>query len=172
MTSTIGTSASTFGSASAQPIDLRHFLPYRIHKLWASISVARSLPTAQGVDLKTREWRVLMILAAFGPMTSAEIAQHSSMDTGSTARAVKALLDAQLLTSRKPKADRRKQVLALTHAGVIAHDDIAAIRTRFSDDALSCLSVAEQQQLFGLLQRIEKHVAELGAPDEWLSDEE
>jgi len=162
---------TSFGVPTTTPIQLDRFLPYIIHKLWASISIARSLPLQGDNELRTREWRVLMVIGAFGPMTGAEIAEKTSMDTGSTARAVKSLLETNMLMARTPKADRRKQVLALTPKGVAAHDDVAVVRTRFCDDALSCLTPDEQNQLFTLLRRLQTHVNDMQRDEQgWIED--
>jgi len=159
----------SFGAKARHPVDLTRFLPSMIQRLWAAIAIGRSLDVGSGHTLRTREWRVLMILAVYGPQTSVQIAEHTATDTATTARAVKCLMDLGFLEARTPKSDRRKQVLALTPAGAAAHDIVAPIRSKFSEEALSCLSPQEQEQLFTLLNRLLRHVHFMSRENEhWL----
>lgn len=161
-----------FGAQAMRAVRLERFLPYVIQQLWAAIAVARSLDVGSGHVLRTREWRVLMVIAALGPLTSVEIAQATATDSGTTARAVKMLIDYGFLVSRTPKSDRRKQVLALTVEGAAAHDQIAPVRSRFSEDVLAALTPNEQTELFQLLSKIQTRVNAMREPDdEWVETE-
>jgi DNA-binding MarR family transcriptional regulator len=79
---------------------------------------------------------------------------------------------ADLILARTPRADRRKQVIALTERGVAAHDQIAAIRTKFSHDTLSCLDAEEQARLFEYLRRLQASADMLSPSSKsgWLDD--
>jgi DNA-binding MarR family transcriptional regulator len=144
-------------------INLDRFLPYRIHRLWARTSSPRITTLRSGAAIRVREWRVLLVLAAFGPLTNSEIAESVSMDTGTTTRAVKDLLKAGLVAVRTHTSDRRRRVVTLTPAGAAAHDEVAPLRAAFSDRLLDGLSPPEQDILFALIAKLEAQ-AEAIAP--------
>ena len=136
-------------------VDLHRFIPYRVHKLWAHVSSPRCVKLSSGTSIRAREWRVLLILAKFGPKTNSEIAQLVHMDSGTTTRAVKDLLQLDLVTVRSLKSDRRKQVVTLTQAGAAAHDEIAPQRLRFGEELLEGLGRSEQDMLILLLDKLD-----------------
>lgn len=140
-------------------LDLQRFLPYRIRRLAAAVSSPKSV-TVGGALIRAREWRVLLVLASFGPMTIKDVAAKSIMDAASTTRAVQNLLAMGLVATRTHKGDRRKQIVTLTAEGALAHDEIAPQRDAFSREVLSALSSAEQDLLYGLIDRIEERLAE------------
>ena len=149
------------GVTIENPLNLARFLPYRLHLLWAGISSPRSMALASGELVRAREWRVLLVLAEFGPLTNREIADLSSTDTGATARAIKDLLRLEMVATRPHSSDRRRQVVALTKTGAAAHDEIAPQRREFSDALLSSLDPEEQSVLFRIIDKFEVRLKEL-----------
>jgi DNA-binding MarR family transcriptional regulator len=146
-------------------LDLDRFLPYRIRKLAAAVSSPRSV-AIDGQPVRAREWRVLLVLACFGPMTIKEASQRSVMDAASTTRAVQNLLSLGLVATRTHKSDRRKQIVTLTPEGARAHDEIAPQRQAFSREVMSGLTAQEQDLFFDLIDRIEQTLDETARRDE------
>jgi DNA-binding MarR family transcriptional regulator len=153
-------------------LDLERFLPYRIHHLWARTSSPRIAILRSGDAVRAREWRVILVLAAFGPLTNREIADLASMDTGTTARAIKDLLEMGLVATRPHQADKRRQVVTLTEKGAAAHDEIAPQRLEFSEYLLSGLSSEERTHLFRIIDKLEARAKERALPtDDRYSEE-
>lgn len=146
-------------------LDLDRFLPYRIRKLAAAVSSPRNV-TIEGRPIRAREWRVLLVLACFGPMTIKEVAKRSVMDAPSTTRAVQNLLALGLVATRTHKGDRRKQIVTLTPEGARAHDEIAPQRQAFSEEVMSVLSKQEQDTFFTLIDRLEQMLSETARRDD------
>jgi DNA-binding MarR family transcriptional regulator len=153
------------GVEVAHALDLDRFLPYRVRKLAAAISSPKSVEF-NGKPVRAREWRVLLVLACFGPMTIKEASQRSVMDAASTTRAVQNLLSLGLVATRTHKSDRRKQIVTLTPEGAHVHDEIAPQRQAFSREVMSGLTPEEQNLFFELIDRIERTLDETARRDE------
>jgi DNA-binding MarR family transcriptional regulator len=152
-----------------QIIDLRTFLPYRVHILSTYISNPGNRTTADGDMIRPRDWRVLLQLAVRGPLTNSEIAAVVGMDGANVSRVVRYLADCGLVVSRPSSLDGRKQIVSLTAKGVAAHDALAPARFEEGLQMISCLSAEEQDQLFTMLDKLEAHLART-VDDDWLDD--
>lgn len=158
------------GIAVSKPFDLRRFLPYRIHVLAAKIATAPAVTLESGILIRARDWRVIVCLGNFGPLTNSELADVIGMDSASITRAVQYLLEHSLVERRISKRDRRKQLIALTEEGARAHDTIAPMRQRAADAIERHLTAEEHEQLFNLLDKVDEAYAHAEAEDldEWL----
>ena len=146
-------------------VDLEHFLPYRIHKLWVRTALPRSVKVKSGAVIKARAWRVLLILATHGPLTNTQIAGLTFMDAGSTTRAINDLLAHTLIISRTHTSDRRKQVVTLSAEGAAAYGEIAPLRLEFSEELLSVLNAKERTALFQILHKLDEHLEQRAQED-------
>jgi DNA-binding MarR family transcriptional regulator len=157
-------------------IDFSTYLPIVLRKLYLATRMSRDNPLGSGRKIRVREWRVLMIIAEVGQASSAEVAKIGLSDTGSIARAVAPLLKEGLLVARTPKADRRKQVLALTAEGVRAYNQLAQQRLDLMERVMSALHKSERKTLFTLLQRLQERAEEINAESQqgelWLEEDE
>jgi DNA-binding MarR family transcriptional regulator len=156
-------------------INFSTYLPIVLRKLYLATRMSRDNRLESGRKIRVREWRVLMIIAEVGQASSAEVAKIGLSDTGSIARAVAPLLKEGLLIARTPKADRRKQVLALTAEGARAYDQLARQRLDLMEKVMSALHNSERKTLFALLQRLQERAEEINAESQqgemWLDDE-
>jgi DNA-binding MarR family transcriptional regulator len=112
-----------------------------------------------------REWRLLAVLAAHGPLSPSALADAAQLDRPRTSRATGALLAKGLLTREVRAGDARRAVVALSEAGRRLHDElfpqVAAINARLVDaldeaqvatlDAVLQLLTAQAQRLNGEL---------------------
>lgn len=82
--------------------------------------LARLVDTSVGQDLglSSRQWRVLVMLNRLGPSTSGAVARMASLDHSQVSRASFELAAKGLVEQAGDPADRRRQVLSLTPAGV------------------------------------------------------
>jgi DNA-binding MarR family transcriptional regulator len=72
----------------------------------------------QDLGLSSRQWRVLVMLNRLGPSTSGAVARMASLDHSQVSRASFELAEKGLVAQADDTADRRRQVLSLTPAGV------------------------------------------------------
>lgn len=145
------------------PFDLNSYLPYLIHRLGAWTSPRRALRCANGKVVRLREWRMLLVIAAHGRLTGADVGYLTGMDSGATTRAVQALLDDGLIVSQLCTQDRRRAWLTLTAQGVAVYDELASQRTAYNERLLEVLSPAERTALLASLRHLQMRAEQLDA---------
>lgn len=107
--------------ASAE--DLRRHAPEALITFRVSVLsqlLGRLVDTSVGQDLglSSRQWRVLVMLNRLGPSTSGAVARMASLDHSQVSRASFELVEKGLVVQEGDAADRRRQVLSLTPAGL------------------------------------------------------
>lgn len=142
-------------------LDLSRYLPYRIHLLAMRIAQPPSAVLSSGLVLKARDWRVLATLGGFGPLTNAEISKVVGMDAATITRSVQYLHEHGLVTLRASTADRRKQLISLTAAGGLAHDEIAPVRRAAATQIEGLLSARDRKDFYRILDRLDEALNEL-----------
>jgi DNA-binding MarR family transcriptional regulator len=137
------------------PLDLRHYLPYRVFNLTQNFAYRGAIRAAGDAAISVRDWRILSFLAAKGPHTNREVADAMGMDSATISRAVQSMKLRDLIDVRRSKRDRRMQLVMLTQKGADAHDAIAVERKQFADEVESCLTEEERVQLYRALDKID-----------------
>ncbi len=133
-----------------RPLDLEHFLPYRLSVLSNRVSEAISATYRDRFGLAVTEWRVIAILGRHPGTTATEVAQRSAMDKVAISRSVKRLLERELIERAADDADRRSRRLHLSISGQTIHDQVVPAARAFEQRLLERLSAAEQ----GMLDRL------------------
>jgi DNA-binding MarR family transcriptional regulator len=150
------------------PLDLRHYLPYRVFNLTLNFAYRGKVRAAGDVAVGMRDWRILSFLASRGPHTNREVADAMGMDSATISRAVQLLKAQGLIDVRRSKRDRRMQLVILTQKGADAHDALAVDRKQFADEVESCLTEEERAQLYRALDKIDSFFsARRIEHDEW-----
>ena len=67
--------------------------------------------------LNTDQWRVLAAVAVWGPIEANEVSRRATVDKAAISRAVRALLQKDLLARSAHEQDGRRMLLELTPAG-------------------------------------------------------
>jgi DNA-binding MarR family transcriptional regulator len=103
--------------------DLRRHAPETLVTFRVSVlsqMLARLVDTSVGQDLglSSRQWRVLVMLNRLGPSTSGAVARMASLDHSQVSRASFELVTKGLVEQGEDAADRRRQVLSITPAGI------------------------------------------------------
>jgi DNA-binding MarR family transcriptional regulator len=103
--------------------DIRRHAPETLITFRVSVLsqlLARLVDTSVGQDLglSSRQWRVLVVLNRLGPSTSGAVARMASLDHSQVSRASFELAAKGLVAMGDDAADRRRQVLSVTPAGV------------------------------------------------------
>jgi DNA-binding MarR family transcriptional regulator len=93
-------------------------ITYRVSVLAQQLSRLVDASVRDALDLTSRQWRVLVMLKRIGTATSGEVARLASFDHSQTSRVAYELAEKGLITQGSDAADRRKQMLALTPAGI------------------------------------------------------
>lgn len=103
--------------------DLRRHAPetlitFRVSVLSQLLARLVDISVGQDLGLSSRQWRVLVVLNRIGPSTSGAVARMASLDHSQVSRASFELAAQGLVVQAGDAADRRRQVLSLTPAGI------------------------------------------------------
>lgn len=147
----------------AQPEILDDLLLYRLSRLQAAAGgvVVRYCEGKFGIT--RREWRILAVLAARGPMGSSGLAEQAHLDRPRTSKAVTALVGKKLLSRTSRAGDARHIELALTPAGVALHSELFPLVCQINGDVLAALTPQETALLGDMLERLQERADMLAA---------
>src|SRR5712692_10553813 len=137
-------------------LDLFKFVPFRLNRLAAEVSMALSSEYQQRYGLDIPEWRVLATLGFRNDACSAQYIAHCTRTHKSTiSRAVTALMRRQLVERVENEDDRREYQLRMTRKGKALYRELIPRLLRREQEILSCLSAQERKDFAALLGKIE-----------------
>jgi DNA-binding MarR family transcriptional regulator len=108
--------------------------------------------TASGLSLSRA--KVLGVLADFGPMNQAALANRLGFAARSVTDTVDSLERDNLAVRQDDPSDRRARIVAITPAGSSALAEAMTTRLRMFDQIFGALDIAQREQLADLLQII------------------
>ena len=140
----------------AQPEILDDLLLYRLSRLQAAAGgvVLRYCEGQFGIT--RREWRILAVLAARGPIGSSGLAEQAHLDRPRTSKAVTALVGKKLISRTSRAGDARHIQLALTPAGVALHSELFPLVSQINREVLAALEPGETAKLGEMLERLQQ----------------
>ncbi len=140
----------------AQPETLDDFLLYRLSRLQAAAGgvVLRYCEGQFGIT--RREWRILAVLAARGPIGSSGLAEQAHLDRPRTSKAVTALVGKKLISRHSRVGDARQIRLALTPAGIALHTELFPLVSQINREVLAALTPRETALLGEMLERLQQ----------------
>lgn len=141
-------------SAEHAPLQLEHFLPYRLSILSNTISQAIASDYQSRYDISMTEWRVMAVLARFAGLSAREVAERTAMDKVAVSRALSRLVTAGRVDRRTHDGDKRRSVLQLSTAGWAMHDEVAPMARARERDVLAKLDAQEKIWLERILDKL------------------
>ncbi|MGC4835755.1 MarR family winged helix-turn-helix transcriptional regulator [Micromonospora vinacea] len=108
-------------------------------------------------DLRGYHYRLLASLAEDGPASQADLGRRCGIDRSDVVAAINDLAGRGLVVRAPDPADRRRNVISVTDAGVGEARRMGATLDRVQDDLLAPLSTTEREQLTRLLTRLLRH---------------
>ncbi|MGS0998302.1 MarR family winged helix-turn-helix transcriptional regulator [Rhodanobacter sp. UC4436_H3] len=145
---------STLARAEHAPLQLEHFLPYRLSILSNTISQTIADDYQSRHDLSVTEWRVMAVLARFEGLSAREVAERTAMDKVAVSRALARLVAAGRVDRTVHDNDKRRSVLKLSAAGWAIHDDVAPMARAREREVLAKLDAEERQWLERILDKL------------------
>ncbi|WEN14996.1 MarR family transcriptional regulator [Rhodanobacter sp. AS-Z3] len=143
-------------SAEHAPLQLEHFLPYRLSILSNTISQTIADDYQRRYDLSVTEWRVMAVLARFEGLSAREVAERTAMDKVAVSRALARLVEAGRVDRATHDNDKRRSVLSLSNAGWAIHDEVAPMARSREREVLAKLDADEQVWLNRILDKLQK----------------
>ena len=144
-------------------LDLETFLPYRLSVLANRVSRALAEVYEARFGITPSEWRLIAILARFGPMSANGVCDRSAMDKVQVSRAVARATAAGLIDRRTDDGDRRRSVLSLTERGRAMHDEIVPLARDLEARLVEGFAPADRAALSDLIDRLCRRAAGLGS---------
>jgi DNA-binding MarR family transcriptional regulator len=141
-------------SAEHAPLELEHFLPYRLSILSNTISQTIASDYQSRYDISMTEWRVMAVLARFEGLSAREVAERTAMDKVAVSRALARLVDGGRVNRDTHDGDKRRSVLNLTDAGWAMHDEVAPMARAREREVLAKLDTEEQAWLTRILDKL------------------
>jgi DNA-binding MarR family transcriptional regulator len=138
-------------------LDLLGFVPFRLSRLSAEVSMALASEYADRYGLDVPAWRVMATLGfRENPCTAQFISQCTRTHKSTISRAVTSLLDRGVIERVENEDDRREFSLRLTRKGRKLYEELFPRLLRKEQEILSCLSPREQKEFALLLGKIEQ----------------
>ena len=141
-------------TAEHAPLQLEHFLPYRLSILSNTISQAIADDYQRSYDISMTEWRVMAVLARFEGLSAREVAERTAMDKVAVSRALARLVSAGRVSRVMHDDDKRRSVLGLTEAGWRMHDEVAPMARARERELLARLDAEERAWLTRILDKL------------------
>jgi DNA-binding MarR family transcriptional regulator len=135
-------------------IALEKFLPYRVARLDDRLLIKNSNLHVGSHRLTTKEWKILSIIAAYGPLTPAEIRRRSTQDKSTISWSIKRLEQRAFLEKKPAAGDGRTFKVALGKAGWAYYDAIVPKARALEREALKALTSAELKQFRRLVEKL------------------
>ena len=141
-------------TAEHAPLQVEHFLPYRLSILSNTVSQAIADDYQRRYDISVTEWRVMAVLARFEGLSAREVAERTAMDKVAVSRALARLVGAGRVSRVTHDDDKRRSVLGLTEAGWRMHDEVAPMARARERELLARLDAEERAWLTRILDKL------------------
>jgi DNA-binding MarR family transcriptional regulator len=116
---------------------------------------------AKKLGISINNWKIMRVIAFFGPLSATELGSRTSLDPDKVTRAVDALVQRSYVIRKDDEADRRRVVLTLSAKGRRVHDRIEMVAGALEAEFLSVLTADEHRALLSSLNKLEMHAGML-----------
>ena len=138
------------------PLELEHFLPYRLSILSNTISQGIADDYQKRYDLSMTEWRVMAVLARYEGLSARQVADRSAMDKVAVSRALARLVEAGRVSRHMDDNDKRRSVLDLPEDGWAIHEVVAPMARAREQEVLQKLDEEERRWLGRILDKLQE----------------
>jgi len=138
------------------PLDLEHFLPYRLSVLTNRISQGLAGLYVERFGISITQWRVIAVLGREPGLSANDVAERTAMDKVAVSRTVAKLLQRGLLERQVHALDRRRSVLQLSAQGACIYAQIVPLALNYERRLLAALTLDERTQLECLLHKLRR----------------
>lgn len=136
--------------------NLDDFIPYQLSTASNAVSDLISNEYKSRFGLKIPEWRVMAVLGSRGASTQRQLVEATLMDKVTVNRAVKTLVDRELLGRSPNSADGRSHHLMLSQTGRDLYDQIMPAAEVMEKKIMTVLTADDRRQLSAMLAKIKQ----------------
>lgn len=144
-----------------QKLLLDSFVPYRLSAVSNLVSDVIAQSYDRLFNISIAQWRVIAVIGEAGALTPLAIGARTRMDKMTVSRAVKPLIERQLLARTSNVEDGRSHLLGLTATGERLYDDVVPAARAFEMQMLAGFDAGEIAALMAALDRLEAAASNL-----------
>lgn len=123
-----------------KPATVDELLNYRLARLLASSGGMTTRLCEGRYGITRREWRLIALLADYGPMSPSALAEQAHLKRARVSRLITDLIDKRLVVKVTLPSDKRRASLDLTQRGRQLHADLFPQSVQFNKMVLSVLT--------------------------------
>lgn len=146
--------SSKIANGPKEETELEAWFNFKINLLSNRISRVVSGAYSNSYGIGIIDWRAIVAIRHFGPVTASEISDKANLDKGSLSRAIEQLVAKGLVSKSLSKQDRRRSILKLTVVGEELYNEIAPLALQRQQALLSVLEREEHALLMRLVDRV------------------
>lgn len=136
-------------------LNLNRFLPYRLTTLSNKMSHELTVLYSSKFGLSIQEWQVLMVLGQYEELLAVEICSLTAMYKVAVSRAVKKLMDKDLLLKNQSEEDNRRFTLTLSDEGKALYAKVGPIAVNYEAEIIASLSATEIEEMDKLFTKLD-----------------
>jgi DNA-binding MarR family transcriptional regulator len=140
---------------------LEHAVPYKLYKLAIRGSRAKSAYIQREVGLSIDEWKILLLIGSFWPLSTKEVAERSTLDKVRVSRTTDRLVRRGFVRTQRDRGDRRKVELTLTRLGKTKYRGVVTCLTAWDTAFVDALDGRSLTLLVGFLETLDRRIDEL-----------
>ncbi|MCO4798936.1 MAG: winged helix-turn-helix transcriptional regulator [Colwelliaceae bacterium] len=144
-----------------KPLDLNNHLPFRVAVVSNLLALNRDWKIRNLSELDPREMRVLLNIGSYMPIKSADIAYQSRLDSYTVSRAVKKLLELNLIESQPDSHKKNVKNLLLNEHGKVLYQRVSLAMEARSTQLENALSEEELELFYKMLEKVENKAEQL-----------
>jgi DNA-binding MarR family transcriptional regulator len=138
----------------SEELDLELFFPFQLSVIANRVSQTIGNLISDHARLQIPEWRMLVVLKKYGPMSSADVAARTSMDKARVSRAQQRMIDLGLVSAKPLEDDKRKVILTLETEGERIYEEVLPLGLETEKWLLSSLTPAERAALENIMAKL------------------
>lgn len=140
-----------------QPLKLDRFVPYRLSILSNRISTAIANTYRDRFALSVTEWRIMAVLGEYPGLSGEEVSNKTQIEKSILSRAIRKLLNRNLIERSVDADDRRRQNLRLSDLGEDIYQQIVPLSLEYEAGLMGCFDAEEQAQFSAFVDRLYEH---------------
>jgi len=98
-------------------IPLNRMVTFRLQRLYAQLGAQAAKILKETAGLTQAQWRVLVMIDAFGPVSSNQIVRTIVMDKGQLSRVLKGMAEQGMIDLVHSESDQRSHIISMTQKG-------------------------------------------------------
>ncbi len=146
---------------NSSSFDLDDHIPYRIAVVSNILQLGRDIDIKKITDLKSREIRVLLNIGTYRPISAAQIAFQTKLDTYTISRGVKFLFSKNLIVKIHLEDNKKEKLLDLTPSGKKLYGKLIKVLQTRDEQFSKVLSKKQLKEFTQTLKLLEVKAVEL-----------